>query len=59
MNRKTADQIQAEIDLIRLAYRQRIDPLNHINPLVAATPYLISAALVLGLAGFLVSLLFS
>lgn len=65
MQHKSAQDIQNELSLIRLAYREREARLENLNrylaepePLAVATPYLISAALVIGLAGFLVSLFF-
>ena len=62
MNKSTND-IQNELALIRLAYRDREARHESLNrylaepcPWAVATPYLISAALVIGGIGFLVSL---
>ena len=60
MQNKTAAQIQAELEFMRRAYQDRHDSLNRYlaepDPWRVATPYLISAALVIGGLGFLVSL---
>lgn len=44
MRTKSADQIQAEIELIRLAYRERCDAEDRkgVHPLLHAAPYLAS-----------------
>lgn len=60
MQTKSAKQIQAELEFMRRAYQQRHNSLNKYLaepcPMAVVTPYLISAALVIGLAGFLISL---
>lgn len=49
MENKTADQIQAEMELMRLAYRERCEQIDRtpLPPWVAAAPFLISAAITL------------
>lgn len=60
MKDKSADQIQAEIDLMRLAYRQRCERIEHppIHPLLHLAPYLISAGVTAAIATVLHALFF-
>jgi hypothetical protein len=61
MQTKSARQIQSDLHIIRLAYTKRRDSLN--IPLIPdfreTIPYLISAALVISIIGFIVAILFT
>jgi hypothetical protein len=63
MQTKTTKDIQNELELMRRAYQQRHDNLNlylaEVSPLAKAVPYLISAALVISIIGFIVAILFT
>jgi hypothetical protein len=60
MQTKTTKDIQNDLEFMRRQYQQRHESLNRYLaepcPWAVATPYLISAALVIGGIGFLASL---
>lgn len=65
MTHKSADQIQAEIRLMRLAYQEREERheclnryLGRVSPLSIAAPYLISLGTVIGIAVLLIGAFF-
>ena len=49
--RKSSDRIQAEIDLMRLAYRERCEEQDTkpVSPIAKAAPYLVSLGIMVGL----------
>lgn len=58
MQNKSAQDIQNEIALIRLAYRQRQDAFNfRVRPTIKeATPYLLTGSLLAFIVAFIISL---